>query len=435
MRNRRRESASDVVGDVSAAYRHIVGENQVPIEKYPDRRRPTPHVDHGHAEPDLILYKAGKSRRVWADDQSLDLQMRPPDRRGVVANAGAARRHHVHIDPEPLAEHAARITNAAAVIDRKPNRHRMDDLTVARLAQQVTGFQRPSHIGVGDLAPGDPDLGPDNAGCGKATREVCDNTCNRLARHFFRGVHGVQNGSPGRFEVDDGSAAQAARDLMANSKDPRLVVIDPRNEAADLRRADIECSYHAAARPDRRLAQLCLALGSITRQCFPTLRAGRWFVCRRHVFFADGRPFLDVGASLETSGFTRTTSRSGRRTSTTCTSRLRMALDRSRFASSAHALAGESAGSNTSIALSIRKFQRRSPTRMAALTRAARSGSVASMSSSFAAWSAACSPTTSGSFTNLSRCPTGMTVPSRSSKSSLPPCCHRASGLRSTRRT
>ena len=35
----------------------------------------------------------------------------------------------------------------------------MDDLAIARLAHQIAVLEHPPHLGIGDLAPGDADLG------------------------------------------------------------------------------------------------------------------------------------------------------------------------------------------------------------------------------------------------------------------------------------
>src|ERR1700751_4685144 len=137
MRDPGREPAGDVVGDMHAADRHVIGKNQIPVEEHADRRRSAAHVDNRYAETDLVLYETGESRRIGADNESLHLEMRASNGGGVVAHAGRACRHHMHIDPEPLAEHAARIADAAAVIYRKPARAGMDDLAITR---------RPHHI-------------------------------------------------------------------------------------------------------------------------------------------------------------------------------------------------------------------------------------------------------------------------------------------------
>src|SRR5271166_3656120 len=338
--------------------------------------------------------------------------MRASDGGGVVAHTGCARRDNMHVDPESLSEHATRIADAATVVDRKSHRYGMDDLTIARLAHQIAVLQHPAHIGVGNLAPGYAYLRLDDSRGREAAREVRHDPLDGFTGHLLGGVYRIQHGGAGRLQVDDPSVAHAARDLMADAEDPRPVVLDPRDEAADLCGADVEGGDQTAARPNRRLARFGLAIDCGLCRFTGAHRAGRCFIHGRHVLFAEGRPFLDAGASFGASGLTRRTSRSGRRTSTVCTSRFRIALDRSSRASWAHAPAGASAGRRTSIALSMRRFQRRSPTRIPAVTREARSGSVASMSSSSAAWAAAPSPTTIGSLAKRSRRVTGITPPS-----------------------
>src|SRR6516165_11924522 len=104
MGHRGREPASNIVCYVGAADGHIVAMDQIAVEKHPDRRRPTTHVNDGHTECDLVLDQTGEARRIRADDEGIDVEMRAPDRRAVIAHAGRARGHHVHIDTEPLAK-------------------------------------------------------------------------------------------------------------------------------------------------------------------------------------------------------------------------------------------------------------------------------------------------------------------------------------------
>src|SRR6516165_7872378 len=140
---------------------------------------------------------------------------------------------------------------------------------------------------------------------------------------------------------------------MADTEDTWPVVFHPCDEAESLCGADVERGDEAAAGLDCWSTRLRLTIGTALCLLRGVLGAGRRFIHCGHVFFANGRPFLDGGASFCASGLTRKTSRSGRRTSTVCTSRFRMALDRSRRASWAHALAGVSVGRSTSIALSM----------------------------------------------------------------------------------
>ena len=48
--------------------------------------------------------------------------MRASDRDGMVAHGGRRGGHDVHVDPEALADHAARVADAAAIVDREADR-------------------------------------------------------------------------------------------------------------------------------------------------------------------------------------------------------------------------------------------------------------------------------------------------------------------------
>ena len=148
-----------------SADRHRIGKNQISVEEYADRGCAAAHVDDGYAEADLVIDEARQTRGVRAYDQCLDLEMRSPDCGAVVAHRGGARRDDVHVDAEPFAIHAARVADAATVIDREADRHRMNDLTVSRLAQPIAVFQHSLQLAVADFAPRDTDLGLDDARC------------------------------------------------------------------------------------------------------------------------------------------------------------------------------------------------------------------------------------------------------------------------------
>jgi len=134
------------------------------------------------------------------------------------------------------------------------------------------------------------------------------------------------------------------------------------------RGAPAHCADRGAGRRCRR------------RRC--RCRCGGWFppaACSASYALARRAGFFAGAASLGGGAAARTTSRSGSRISTVRTSRFKMLLVRSSAARRAHASPTLSSGSSTSIALSIRRFQRRASTRTAALTRPTRSGSPASM--------------------------------------------------------
>ena len=225
-----------------------IGKDQIAVEKHRDRRRSAAHVDHRHAEADLVLDEAGEAGGIGTDGQRLDLEMRAPDRRGMIAHPGGRRGHHVHVDAEPLAIHAARVADAAAVVDREPDRHRVDDLAVARLAQQVALVEHPLQFGLADLVPGDADLGLDDARRREPARQIGHHLLDGFFRHFLGGVHRVGDRGAGGFEIDDRPVAQTARNLMADADDLRPFRLDPSNKAAHLGGADIERRDQASMR-------------------------------------------------------------------------------------------------------------------------------------------------------------------------------------------
>src|SRR6516225_2704011 len=161
--HRGREPAGDIVRYVAATDRHIVAMDQIAVEKHPDRRRSATHINNCHTECNLVLDQTGEARRIRADDEGVDVEMRAPDRRAVIAHAGCARGHYVHVDTEPLPEHAARIADASTIVDREPDRHCMNDVLITRFAYQVTLLEDPLHLPICDLAPGNADLGLDDA--------------------------------------------------------------------------------------------------------------------------------------------------------------------------------------------------------------------------------------------------------------------------------
>src|SRR5579885_2799803 len=128
------QAAGDVVGDVAAAHRHAVGEDHVAVEEHADRRRAAAHVDDGDAELHLVLDEAGEAGGIGADHQRVDVEMGAADDGAVVAHRRGGGGDQVHVDAEPLADHAARVADAAALVDRKADRDRVDHLAVVAVA-------------------------------------------------------------------------------------------------------------------------------------------------------------------------------------------------------------------------------------------------------------------------------------------------------------
>ncbi len=143
---------------------------RLPPTKHADRRRAAAHIDDRDAEVHLVLDEAGETGGVGADDEGIDIEHRPRHRGAVVAHRARGGGDDVHVDAEPLADHAARVSNAAAVVDRKPDRDGVNDLPVTGVAHQVAALQHMAHIAIADLATADADLGLDHARGAKSAR-------------------------------------------------------------------------------------------------------------------------------------------------------------------------------------------------------------------------------------------------------------------------
>ena len=196
----------------------------------------------------------------------------------------------MHVDAEPLAEHAARVADAAAAVDREADRDRVDDLRGRPFAHAGSRARAPRRMSPSLIScPAMRDLGADDARGREAARQVDDDLARSSRRPSARRRgRRCRIEALGRLEVDDHAAAHAARDLVADADDARLVVLDPGDEAADLGGADIERGDQAAARPRRRDAPSPCR----HRAAGGSRRLARAGSSMRHVFFAGGRPFL-----------------------------------------------------------------------------------------------------------------------------------------------
>src|SRR5262249_11247949 len=151
------------------------------------------------------------------------------------------------------------------------------------------------HVGVGDLAAMQIDLALDEARSVEAPGQIDDDVRQRLARHLLSGVCGGEDRVARRLDVDDDAGLDPARELMADADDLRPVLVAARDEAADLRAADIDDTDG----PARTRGEIL------------------------HVVLPGCRPFL-LGVLGASPGPGRTTRRSGRRRSTISMSRSRM---------------------------------------------------------------------------------------------------------------
>ena len=187
MGQRRRQAARDVVGDVHAADRDRVGEDQIAVEKHADRRRAAAHVDDGDAEIHLVLDEAGEPRGVGADDQRLDFEMRASERRRCgCARPAIAAVTICMLTPSrsPTMPRGSRMPRLSSI--EKPTG--IEWMTWRSGASRIciAALEHLAHVGVADLAPADADLGLDDARGAIAARQVDDDALDRARRPSAR---------------------------------------------------------------------------------------------------------------------------------------------------------------------------------------------------------------------------------------------------------
>ena len=82
-------------------------------------------VDDRRTEVGLVVGERRQCRHIGARDHRLDVEMAALDRQHEVAAGGEVGGDEMHVDAEPLRQHAARIADAARLVDGKTDRQRM----------------------------------------------------------------------------------------------------------------------------------------------------------------------------------------------------------------------------------------------------------------------------------------------------------------------
>ena len=181
----------------------------------------------------------------------------------------------MHVDAEPLADHAARVGDAALAVERVADGQRMDDGAAGDDGVVAAGGEHAADILLGDRLAGEIDGSRAGLAGEAAGGNVDDERLDGDAGHALGGVDGDADGLLGRVEIGDDARLDAARSLMADAEHfdgvgapterlARFGRSEPRDEAADLGRADVE------DRNDRRTARETAPFGSAehTHQVF-----------------------------------------------------------------------------------------------------------------------------------------------------------------------
>ena len=125
MGERRREAARDVAGHMLAADGDAVGIDHIAVEEDGQGRGAAAHVDDADAQVHLVVHQARQPRGIGRDDQRADVEMAAGDAGAEVAHWSCRRRDDMHVDAEPRSEHAARLADAVAAVNRVADRQRL----------------------------------------------------------------------------------------------------------------------------------------------------------------------------------------------------------------------------------------------------------------------------------------------------------------------
>ena len=257
-----RESARDVERHVLAADRDRVGMRELALVEDRERGRAAAHVDAGDAELRLVVDEHREARRVGRGDDRLHFQMAAVDRELEIGERRLVGGHDMHVDAERLAEHADRIVHAAIGVERIADRQRMQHHPPVAHRMRAAGAQHALDVGSPTTAPPTLTLAEKRLALQPAAGEIDDEAADRDLGHALGRVDGEPDRALGLFEVDDDAGLDAARagggeaehlDRMRAAAQ-RLAVarLQPRDQAADLGRADVEhADGHRAPRAER----------------------------------------------------------------------------------------------------------------------------------------------------------------------------------------
>jgi hypothetical protein len=110
---------------VPAAEAETIGMNEAAGREHRHGGRAGPHVDHGGAEIGLVVGQRGEPGHIRAGHHRLDVEMAALDREHQVARGRSVGGHDVHVDAELARQHAARVADAAGVVEHVADRQRV----------------------------------------------------------------------------------------------------------------------------------------------------------------------------------------------------------------------------------------------------------------------------------------------------------------------
>ena len=219
-----------------------------------DRGGAAAEIDQRAAELGLVVDEHRQAAGIGRGDQRLDREMAAVDAELEIAERRRVGGDHVHVDAEPLAEHAARVGDAAVGVERIADRQRVDDGAARRDRMAAPGGKHAADIGFLDLLAGEGDARRVGLAGQASAGDVDDERLDGDPGHALGRVDGEADRLLGGVEIGDDARLDAARALMADAEHldrvgasraaprpiPRAHGSQPPDQAADLARADVE---------------------------------------------------------------------------------------------------------------------------------------------------------------------------------------------------
>ena len=245
------EAASEVHGHVPAAEREAVGMHEAAAGKDRDGGGAGAHVDHGGAELGFVVGQRGQPRHIGARHHRLDVEVAALDREHEIARSRNVGGDDMHVDAEMARQHAARIADAAGVVEHVTDRQRMQYGASGAHGMAAAGGEHAGDVALADGRARDLDGGGDELARRAAGG---DRDHDRIELHPGRalGEIGALPHRGFRFgEIDHRAALHAAGDRVAEADDVdrmgapaqhvlRLARLEAPDQARDLAGPDVE---------------------------------------------------------------------------------------------------------------------------------------------------------------------------------------------------
>ena len=189
MRQRRREATGDVPRHMFASDGDRVDVHEVAFIEDGDRSGAGAHVDERDTEVALVGDQGAETGGMGGHDPVGDLEMGAAHADLEVAHGAAGRGHKMDIDPQPLAEHAARVPHRRAV-DRVADGSGVNDVAVGGLRRQLDVLLDTPDVALADLVMADRDLEALVVRGGRPAADAYDDVPDVLATHLLGGRYG-----------------------------------------------------------------------------------------------------------------------------------------------------------------------------------------------------------------------------------------------------